>query len=902
MKFLITGDIHERPTSPENRVGDFNEDMKLKRMEVRKIAEKHGVSAIIQPGDFWDNPSPPLDFASEIIKDWLGIDTGEMLQRFSQITSELAMRNGELQKLLTKILLSGKEISQDVISKEIKEIEKISKAMEDDIEKSKVDVSVPLVSVVGNHELFGNNIATLPRTFTGFMSKLGLIRLASKSEPVIFKTPEGITVAITGTHYHLDIDKPENISDYIVEEKLGDIHIHVVHGMLSNKSMGKLIRHTIIDQIAHTKADLTIAGHDHLGFPLTEIDGKYFVNVGAIPRLSNNLKEIDRKPKVMIAEITKDKKLKFEEIYLQTAKRGDLVLSRAKIEAKKAQEGKIEEYKKAVAEAGVKRFTDINELVVSIGENKKLPKELVNNVVNKVSKKIEEDNTRKLISNERPYVKKIVLENFQSHEYTELELDKGFNVLVGESSQGKSSIIRAFRLIYENKPRGKRYIRTGATECKVSVNLSNGTIISRYVEKKDGGKNGYIITEPDGTETYNNTTILPEVQRRLGYTSLYVDKDLDINLNFMLQGRGWFLIGDHISSPQKSKIIGSIYGTQHVDSIKKELVANRKKYKEQEKEVIKDIDKIDKEIEKFDFLKTMGDDIEKASKLFLEIKELEKKKQEVTELLQKRKMINQSMIDNQNLLSELKDMSVYFEDLSQIREMNERTIKIDTLLENRVDISRKMKTLMKSLVVTNDISIWRNNFSEVMNQIRIFEKALEYYPKKDELKKEIKIQEVIISNTEGVAGAIKLLEQCKKDNDKALKIQEGLQIAIELQNKKEIATKGLKGSDNALRKIDGLDSQSKAFQEIQDLFNKSREVSKLIALRNQKIEEIKQEQEQIDKATISIEKGIAKYQELLIEVGKCPTCYGTIDKVTIKRIVDEYSNNEEEDEENERSA
>ena len=41
-------------------------------------------------------------------------------------------------------------------------------------------------------------------------------------------------------------------------------------------------------------------------------------------------------------------------------------------------------------------------------------------------------------------LKKLILKNFQSHSDSELEFDKGINVICGNSDSGKSSIIRSF--------------------------------------------------------------------------------------------------------------------------------------------------------------------------------------------------------------------------------------------------------------------------------------------------------------------------------------------------------------------------------------------------------------------------------------------------------------------------
>ena len=52
------------------------------------------------------------------------------------------------------------------------------------------------------------------------------------------------------------------------------------------------------------------------------------------------------------------------------------------------------------------------------------------------------------------YKKYLHLINFQSHLNTVIELHPGLNILVGESDQGKTAIIRALRWLFYNEPRG----------------------------------------------------------------------------------------------------------------------------------------------------------------------------------------------------------------------------------------------------------------------------------------------------------------------------------------------------------------------------------------------------------------------------------------------------------------
>ena len=49
-------------------------------------------------------------------------------------------------------------------------------------------------------------------------------------------------------------------------------------------------------------------------------------------------------------------------------------------------------------------------------------------------------------------LKSLKIENFQSHPNTEVEFADGVTAFVGESTHGKSAILRALKLLWYNKP------------------------------------------------------------------------------------------------------------------------------------------------------------------------------------------------------------------------------------------------------------------------------------------------------------------------------------------------------------------------------------------------------------------------------------------------------------------
>lgn len=93
-------------------------------------------------------------------------------------------------------------------------------------------------------------------------------------------------------------------------------------------------------------------------------------------------------------------------------------------------------------------------------------------------------------------IKKIVLENFMAHEHTEVVLGAGVTALTGPNNTGKSAIVEALRCVATN-PTPKHYIRHGARETRVSLELEDGITVV-WVRKKRSA--GYELHRPGQDE------------------------------------------------------------------------------------------------------------------------------------------------------------------------------------------------------------------------------------------------------------------------------------------------------------------------------------------------------------------------------------------------------------------
>ena len=242
---------------------------------------------------------------------------------------------------------------------------------------------VPIYIVSGNHDIFGHNPSTLDRTMLGLLCNLGILNLVNDRKIILEKD---IKVQLTAAPYVYSMDSKENIKNYIVKEKdkTCKYAIHLTHGFLIDKPFLKEVSHTLISDIKDTCADITFGAHNHYGFTTQVIDGKYFINPGALVRISNSMAEMNRKPKVNIIELSDE--IKVKDVYLKTAKPGNEVLDRSEMERHKFKGMKINEFKEIIDSSVSLNNTDIFSLLNSIAKMDSIGADVINEAFKRVEK------------------------------------------------------------------------------------------------------------------------------------------------------------------------------------------------------------------------------------------------------------------------------------------------------------------------------------------------------------------------------------------------------------------------------------------------------------------------------------------------------------------------------------
>lgn len=88
-------------------------------------------------------------------------------------------------------------------------------------------------------------------------------------------------------------------------------------------------------------------------------------------------------------------------------------------------------------------------------------------------------------------IKNLMIQNFQSHKRTEIELHPGVNAFIGKSDCGKSAIIRSLIWIITNKPSGSSYRSNWGGVTDAALGIDDGIVILRSRADSD---NAYTLS------------------------------------------------------------------------------------------------------------------------------------------------------------------------------------------------------------------------------------------------------------------------------------------------------------------------------------------------------------------------------------------------------------------------
>ena len=241
----------------------------------------------------------------------------------------------------------------------------------------------PILTVNGNHDIYGGNAVSKHRTPYGLLTKIGFLWNVEESE---FNGPENVIITGAGFTTETDTRTPEGAAQFSPRLYVENaFQIHVVHSMLMDRDPGFEMRHTLISQVK-TQARVIISGHYHEGFEISHRDdGVMFINPGALCRLSAHVAEMERAVQVVLLTVDRERGTEAKCIALRSARPSHEVLSRDHLEAAAERETRINEFLALLASEGEAKFLEVREIVEDLAAREAIPAEVKTEALKRIA-------------------------------------------------------------------------------------------------------------------------------------------------------------------------------------------------------------------------------------------------------------------------------------------------------------------------------------------------------------------------------------------------------------------------------------------------------------------------------------------------------------------------------------
>ena len=619
---------------------------------------------------------------------------------------------------------------------------------------------VPVYVVPGNHDIEGYTTDTIDQTKLGLLAKAGVIQLLDRDNPITItanQDGEEYTVAISGQEYYAHIDEG-NMQDFEMQQDEADFNILAIHGYIADTPQHPNIKCTMVGDIV-TDADVILTGHYHRQFEWNGPDVDIY-NPGSMMRVEQTDYNKTHMPQYGILDIhlvpsgAVGYNYTFHEFKI--AQPSTTVFDYNSKYKAKAASITLEGFKTSIAntmnQMSTSAVTNIIDIINNICANtnvdtatQKKALDVYNDTLQSIPDEFEVQQGFIPAQNQK-YITSVTLKNFQAHKDTTIQFDRGLNIIVGESNNGKTSILRGILWAIDNQPLGNDFIMAGENDCSVTINFSDGTYIKRGRTVKDTGYYEIRYIDDNGKyidQTYRGfTNAVPvEVANVHQMPKVNITKDIETHLNVLSQLDGPFLLTE--SPLVKASAIGRITGTHVIDAAIKEsnktMQSNRKlaksysedlQQKENERKQLPDIKSMEAFTKKYayivKYITKLNDSVIKLNADLQQINQYQQQMIQEKERCERLKKVAallpiiQTAKDKFNKVMFLHGKLTKYQELSLQIEQNQISIErgkyfaklkplVDKAVANILNVSRLNDYTDKVNTLTNDINISKLN-------------------------------------------------------------------------------------------------------------------------------------------------------------------------------------------------
>lgn len=478
------------------------------------------------------------------------------------------------------------------------------------------------------------------------------------------------------------------------------------------------------------------------------------------------------------------------------------------------------------------------------------------------------------------YIQKVILINFQSHKYSEIEFNNGLNIVVGPSDSGKTAILRGIRWALFNEPSGDYFIREGENECSVEIVFNEGTKVKRY---RSRSKNIYYLYDNLNNEMKFEgfgTNVPEEIINATGIKKILLDSDTSKSINLSEQLEGAFLLSERASTRANS--IGRLVGVNIIDDALRDSLRDIRNLSSNKKHVEDKILELENELKGYDYL----DQVEK------QVNNLELIRNNIYE---KRELLStyKRLLDRHKLI--LNEKEPLINSLNKLKN-------IDNLILLSRNISEKINlynSFKKHNTTLNSISEHKLNSAKLISALRYIDRAEENLSNIDSLNQNIsklvqyqtryKNIKLEITNLSFIANKLSPIHEVTDILDKININAANLNRLLIIRERGIAVRKRLAIGISYIDKFKALDHIYNVYKDLGDKCSR-------LSILNGLWQDYDLKKNEITKTTTiskvhkgEVEEYLEKYKKLLEKLEICPLCFSTIDNDKIGHIIGHYN-------------
>ncbi|HHV83591.1 MAG TPA: AAA family ATPase [Tepidanaerobacter syntrophicus] len=477
-------------------------------------------------------------------------------------------------------------------------------------------------------------------------------------------------------------------------------------------------------------------------------------------------------------------------------------------------------------------------------------------------------------------IKSLRLINFQSHKDTKIDFDEGLTVILGQTDQGKSAIIRALKWVLYNEPRGTDFIMAGCKLCRVSLEMDDGSVIIR---EREGQRNRYILIQNGKEEVFEGfgNTVPLEIARAHGIPKIRIDKDAASAVNLAEQLEPPFLISE--SGGNRAKALGRLVGIHIIDAAQRTVLKDITNAKQNFESIQKDIESLNSQLESYKDIGELQIRISSLQNILKKLKEtraifsiLMKSRQELGELDSEIEK-NTDTIKKLDFIDKVEQNITFLNALSvKYRYLKELSIK---LAQNRQNEEIELHIIENMRNLPNVEEIYSYTQSLALRLSSLVKLNTSFAKITNDLNAMMRLKQ----RTENIFEAEEILPELEKVVESKRKLLSTLDLLKSINNQ-IISQKA---------DLEKYEAAKKAGDYLETITEKSARLAALESLRASKksVEDaIGKGYEYLKTTNEALSIMAKKYSQILQEAAICPLCLQPIDKETVKKIVSDILN------------